>query len=74
LFASRSAINNPKNSAEVTQIRSTSGILHLSAGDTDRGIAGLVSPFANAHLPAAIWKHLRHEWQLIQPTVGVQFT
>ena len=48
------------------------GILHLSGADTNREIAGLVNPLADAQLPAAIRKHLRHEWQLIEPTVGVQ--
>src|SRR6266446_1830750 len=48
------------------------GTRHLSTADTQCGITGLVSPFANPHGHAAILKHLRHEWQLVQLALGVQ--
>jgi hypothetical protein len=45
---------------------------HLSTDDPERGITGLVSPFAYSHRHSAILKHFLHEWQLIQPAPGVQ--
>src|SRR5262245_25892657 len=47
-------------------------VLHLSAADPQRRIARLMGPFAHAQRHSAILKHLRHEWQFIDPALVVQ--
>ena len=55
-----------------TNVRKMDGIGHLSAADPECRIAGLVSPLSDHHPGTAVFEHLRHERQFVQPSVGVQ--
>jgi hypothetical protein len=48
------------------------GIGHFSTADPERGIAGLMCPFAYPQLHSAVLQHLWHKGQFVHSAASIQ--